>query len=399
MVISPRSSEARSCRLVDGRTSWASASRGIGAIVPIVRTGSANRPGSAKTGTIVPNHVISPKASRRSLLALTVVAGLTLTACGDSSDSSSGAPGNTDVAKGGSQFSVADAETAKLGSDERSGVFLRTVKHANGTTEIKAKPKRVVVLDTGELDDVVSLGITPVGIPATKGANSIPSYLAGKVSGAKTVGTIQEPNLEAIAALKPDLILGSKLCADKLYPQLSQIAPTVFSIRPGFPWKENFTLVGEALGMETHTVSTLNAYQSKADNLKKATTGDPKISLVRFMPGKIRLYANKSLIGVILKDAGLARPANQNVDDLAVEISAEKISEAGGGDFLFYTSYGKPAATGKTSVISGTQWKNLPAVRNGKAIRVNDDVWFLGLGPTGAGLVLDDLAKYLTPKK
>ena len=74
------------------------------------------------------------------------------------------------------------------------------------------------MLDTGELDAVLSLGITRFGIPSTEGANSIPSYLAGDVKDAKTVGTIQELNLEAIAALKPDLIIGSQLRADKLYP-------------------------------------------------------------------------------------------------------------------------------------------------------------------------------------
>jgi iron complex transport system substrate-binding protein len=62
-----------------------------------------------------------------------------------------------------------------------------------------------------------------------------PSYLAGKAQGIKTVGGISELNLEAIAALKPDLILGSKLRANDLYDKLSAIAPTVFSIRPGFP--------------------------------------------------------------------------------------------------------------------------------------------------------------------
>lgn len=104
--------------------------------------------------------------------------------------------------------------------------------HANGTTEIQAKPQRVVVLDTGELDAVLSLGITPVGIPSTEGANSVPSYLADEVKDAKTVGTIQELNLEAIAALNPDLIIGSQLRADKLYSQLKEIArPSSPSVR------------------------------------------------------------------------------------------------------------------------------------------------------------------------
>ena len=105
-------------------------------------------------------------------------------------------------------------------------------------TEIEKKPERVVVLDTGELDDVLSLGIKPVGMVTTEGASPVPSYLEDQVKGVETVGTIQELDLEKIASLEPDLILGSQLRADKLYDELDSIAPTVFSIRPGFPWKE-----------------------------------------------------------------------------------------------------------------------------------------------------------------
>lgn len=331
---------------------------------------------------------------RRALLGMITVVALGVSAgCSASTPADSG-DGNKEVALGGQRFSTADKETAAFGSDAEAGQFPRTVTHARGTTELAEKPQRVVVLDTGELDAVLSLGITPVGIPSTEGSSPIPSYLADKVADAKTVGTIQELNLEAVAALKPDLIIGSQLRADKLYDQLAAIAPTVFSIRPGFPWKENFLLAGEALGEETKAVEVLNAYQDKATALGEDIEGDPKISLLRFMPEKIRLYGNKSLIGVILQDAGLARPENQNIDDLATEISAENLAEAD-SDWVFYTSYGTPEATGEKAAIEGPIFKELSAVKNGQTHRVNDDVWFLGLGPTGAGQILDDLRGFL----
>ncbi|MCS4277271.1 MULTISPECIES: ABC transporter substrate-binding protein [Mycetocola] len=305
--------------------------------------------------------------------------------------------GNTDVATGGAHFKTADEETAKLGSTAKPGVFPREVKHSEGTTEIKTKPKRVVVLDTGELDDVLALGITPVGIPSTEGANSIPGYLADKVKKATSIGTIQQPNLEAIAALKPDLILGSKLRADKLYPQLAQIAPTVFSIRPGFPWKENLRLVAAATGDEDKAVSLLNDYQAEADKLRADIPGNPTISLLRFMPQKTRLYGNASLIGVILKDVGLARPKIQDIDELATEISSENLAQAD-GDWIFYTSYGTPEATGETAALAGPIWPTLTAVKDKHVQRVDDDVWYLGLGPIGAGKILKDLRSYLVTK-
>ncbi|MEU8224252.1 iron-siderophore ABC transporter substrate-binding protein [Kribbella sp. NPDC048915] len=329
-----------------------------------------------------------------------VVAGavLALAGCGGGSTKSADTGvGDKEVATGGRLFSTADTETAKLGSDAAPGAFPRTVKGALGSVEIPKKPERVVVLDSGELDDVLALGITPVGMATTAGQNGVPSYLADKAQGIKTVGGISELNLEAIAELKPDLILGSKLRANDLYDKLNAIAPTVFSIRPGFPWKENFLLVADAVGAEDKAVELLNAYQKRADEVKAEVSGSPTISLVRFRPGEIRLYGNLSFIGVILKDVGLPRPKVQDVQDLAVEVSQENIGQAD-GDWLFYSSYGKPDATDENKVVNGNLWKSLPPVKNGKSARVDDEVWFLGLGPIGAMKVLDDLQKLLGPK-
>ncbi|MGG7463132.1 MULTISPECIES: ABC transporter substrate-binding protein [unclassified Plantibacter] len=328
------------------------------------------------------------------VVASVAVIGL-LSGCATTTDKTGA--GNADVATGGAKFSTADEATAALGTDAKPGVFPRTITHAAGTTELAAKPKRVVVLDTGELDEVLALGVTPVGIPTTDGANPTPAYLADKVKGIETVGKIQELNLEAIAALKPDLILGSQLRADKLYPQLSAIAPTVFSIRPGFPWKENFLLASKALGDEDKAVEILNDYAQKAADLKKDVTGKPTISLLRFMPGKTRLYGNKSFIGVVLHDVGLPRPKDQDFDELAIEISPENVQQAD-ADRIFYSSYGSPDATAEQQVLDGPVWPTLSAVKADKAVAVDDGTWFLGLGPLGAAQVLKDLRKLLVTK-
>ncbi|GAA3560379.1 iron-siderophore ABC transporter substrate-binding protein [Kribbella ginsengisoli] len=336
--------------------------------------------------------------SARRLVAGAVMMAVLLAGCGSNDKKSADTGvGDTDVATGGRLFSTADAETAKLGSDAQPGAFPRTVKHALGETKIEKRPERVVVLDSGELDDVLALGITPVGMATNSGQTGVPSYLAGKAQGITTVGNVSELNLEAIAALKPDLILGSKLRANDLYDKLSAVAPTVFSIRPGFPWKEDFLLVSEAVGEETKAVQVLNDYQKRATEVKGKISGSPTISLVRFRPGEIRLYGNLSFIGVILKDIGLPRPTVQNVQDLAVEVSEENIGKAD-GDWIFYSSFGPATGTKENQVVGGAIWKALPAVKAGKVARVNDEVWFLGLGPIGAMATLDDLEKLLGGK-
>ena len=97
---------------------------------------------------------------------------------------------------------------------------------------------------------------------------------------------------------------------------------------------------------------------------------------------------------MILQDVGLPRPEIQDIEELAVEISPETITEAA-GDRIFYTSYGRPEDTGEAAVVAGPLWNQIEAVQDGRVERVSDETWFLGLGPTGAMLVLDDLQELL----
>jgi len=65
------------------------------------------------------------------------------------------------------------------------------------------------------------------------------------------VGTESEVNLEAIAKLKPDLIIGTKLRQENIYDKLAAIAPTVMSETLKGDWQENFALYADALGKKT----------------------------------------------------------------------------------------------------------------------------------------------------
>ncbi|WP_156726799.1 ABC transporter substrate-binding protein [Streptomyces apocyni] len=333
-------------------------------------------------------------------VALAAVSALALGACtSDSGDSGSkkAAPGSgsKSVAQGGDDFTKAAEQTAKMGTTAGPGEFPRTIEHARGKTELKAQPKRVVVLDVGELDNVVSLGIKPVGYAPTEGDDGIPEYLKRHAGNPKSVGTINSLNLEAINNLKPDLILGSELRAAKLYPQLSKIAPTVFSIRPGFTWKENYLLNAAALDRTDEAKAKLDAYEKKAAKLGEDLGDDkPSVTMLRYLPGMIRLYAKASFIGIILEDVGVPRPKNQQANDLATEVSPERIDEAD-ADWIFTGVYGDTKRTDRTTAEGNPLWKKLPAVKNAQAVNVPDETWYLGLGVTAADEVLNDLRAHL----
>jgi iron complex transport system substrate-binding protein len=323
--------------------------------------------------------------------ALLVAVALTLTAC-------SSTPDKPTVAQGGEDFGKAYELSNGFGTTQKPGEFPRTIKHAMGETKLEKKPERVIVLDTGELDNVVALGIKPVGIAYTDGSPTMPSYIGDKGGTPENVGTTNNLNLEAITKLNPDLILGSQLRAEALYPKLAAIAPTVFSVRPGYVWKENFLLNAAALDRQADAAKMLEDYTNKATEtgnaIEKKLGVRPTVTALRFMPGRIRLYAKKSFIGTILIDAKIGQPTSSQVDDLAAEVSAEQISKAD-GDFILYSTYGDPAKTATGAVVGGPLWSGLNAVKAGKAKPVLDETYFLGLGVLAADVVLDDMKKQL----
>ncbi|MCZ7438556.1 iron-siderophore ABC transporter substrate-binding protein [Micromonospora sp. WMMC241] len=277
----------------------------------------------------------------------------------------------------------------------------REITHAMGATKVPAEPKRVVVLDTDKIDTALSLGVTPVGAATAGEAKSWPTYFgADKLTGITEVGVLTEPDLEAINALKPDLILGSKFRQEKFYDELSAIAPTVFTEKVGVTWKENFLLDGAALGKEQQAKDLLAAYEKRAKDFG-AKLGDAdarKISIVRFIPGNIRVYGPDSFSGIVVGDTGLGRPERQRLEGKEDKrfdlVSAERVNEVD-GDVVFVTAYGEKAAAEQAKVTTGSLWKGLSAVKAGKAHVVSDEVWMTGIGVGAANKILDDLAKYL----
>ncbi|WP_246147804.1 ABC transporter substrate-binding protein [Nonomuraea turkmeniaca] len=275
----------------------------------------------------------------------------------------------------------------------------RTVKHAMGETKVPMTPQRVVVLDTDKLDTMVSLGLAPVGAAQAQENQKWPQYLGSSLSATKAVGTLQAPNIEAIMALKPDLILGSKFRQAAFYDKLSKIAPTVFTERVGVTWKENFLLDAEALGKKDQATQLLSTYETRA---KEVGTKFSKleVGIVRFMPTEIRMYGPESFSGIVVGDAGIPRPTAQQLADQEDKrfgkLSQENIAKAD-ADAIFYSAYGEAAAKSQATVTGGPLWKGLEAVKSGNAHNVDDEIWMLGIGVTAAGKILDDLDKYLAP--
>ncbi|MGW0781974.1 ABC transporter substrate-binding protein [Streptomyces sp. NPDC002913] len=311
---------------------------------------------------------------------LAVAAALTLAACG-SSDS------GTD----------SDAASSSKGKTH-------TVATAMGNVKVPVAPKRVVVLDTAELDSALTLGVKPVGSTHAGTESGFLSYLPKeKVAGIEDLGEMMTPNLEAVAALKPDLILTSKIRHGDKYDELTAIAPTVMTENTGYPWKENFQVHANALGKVPAAEKVIAGYESHVGEVTEALGGKEKaaateVSMVRFVEGAdIRIYGRQNYIATILADVGLGRPAivDKAKDGFSYDVSPEKIDLAD-ADVVFHSTYGDAEKSNETRTVGSGLWKNMTAVKGGEVFPVDDELWIQGIGYTAADSILDELQADLT---
>lgn len=282
-------------------------------------------------------------------------------------------------------------------SGESQSADVRKVTHAMGETEIKGNPLRIVVLTNEGTEALLSLGIKPVG--AVKSWTGEPWYdhIKADMEGVTVVGEESQPNLELIAGLKPDLIIGNKLRQEEVYDQLKAIAPTVFSETLRGAWQENFKLYAEAVGKAEEGNKIIAEYDARTADFK-GKAGDKlnqKVSVVRFMAGKTRIYLGDTFTGLAFSKLGITRPDSQMgyKDTFVEEITKERIPEVD-ADMLFYFTYETGDGKGtqmEEEMLKDPLWQSLNVVKNNKAIQVNDAIWNTAGGVIAANLMLDEL--------
>ncbi|CAN5498981.1 hypothetical protein BH23CHL2_BH23CHL2_27340 [soil metagenome] len=333
--------------------------------------------------------------SRRALLrgALGVSALGLLAACGDE-DEDDAANGQADQPDPtATEASSDNAETPTPDEDDAENGETRTVEHAMGTTEVPANPERVVVLDMGEMDMALALGVQPVGAALYTPEQDFADYLQGDIGEYTRVGTVGEPDLEAILALDPDLIISNKLRHEVVYDELSKIAPTVFAESLGADWKATFETVARALGKEDEHQQVMDEYWGRIEAFQDAMGGDldrMQVSIVRSFPDHIRLYMKDSFIGRIVEDTGLQRPPSQDKEIFMEEISAEHIRDLA-ADVIFLLYWNPSQGEQLSTLIDNPLWTQLAAVEAAQVFEMDDEVWGTGLGPLAAMEVISDL--------
>lgn len=138
-----------------------------------------------------------------------------------------------------------------------SDTFPVTVEHKFGETTIDAEPQRVVVVGLTEQDILLELGVTPIATTEWYGEQpyAVWPWATELLGDAEPTVLSQADGLEyeKIAALKPDLIVGTNAgLTEETYDKLAEIAPTVTSVEGSTQyfssWQDQTTQVAKAVG-------------------------------------------------------------------------------------------------------------------------------------------------------
>lgn len=287
--------------------------------------------------------------------------------------------------------------------DAGSSGETRTIRHALGTTEVPARPERVVVMDPyASLQSALAVGSPVVGSP-TFPDDPFPSFLSKrKTAGIEGLG-YDQPSIEKVATLRPDLIVGWVDWIEyfEAYEKLSEIAPTV-AVKSSYDWKENSFLVAGVLNARERMEALISDYEVRVEKLEEAMGDRPEVSVVKPREDVLEVYTNRFYAGRILEEVGIRRPENQVVDDpekTSLELSLELIPEADADVILLMVGGGgedeKAARESLRRFESNPLWKRLRAVQSGRVHEVNPDAWFITSGPQAANAVLDDPERFL----
>lgn len=214
------------------------------------------------------------------------------------------------------------------------------IQSALGEVTVQPDPQNVVVFDYSALDSLNKMAIAVAGVAKS----DLPTYLSKFDSEDYVdIGTLSEPNYEAIAALNPDLILISEEDA-QAYDQLSAIAPTVYLPHPGADYfegyAENLRTLGKIFDKESYVESELESSFGITAQLKQHISEEGFEAMVLTVNGdEIKVFGPDSQYGSIFTAFGFidAASALETSSDGTV-ITLDQLLEID-PQYLFYIDF------------------------------------------------------------
>ena len=282
----------------------------------------------------------------------------------------------TNCSSGSDDDTSADGGTAGTSS---SGAFPVTVSTAFGDVTIDEEPTRVVALGWGDAETALALGVQPVGASdwLAFGGEGVGPWAEGLYDQAPEIIETMEPSFEAIAALKPDLILDTKSDGtQERYESLEAIAPTVGMPEGVDPYlttfDEQLELVSQALG-RTDEAEAISADIDQA--FTDAAAAHPEfdgteVAVAAYTSAGWGAYVRGDSRVDFMERLGFTNSAA--VQDLAgdtfsVSVSEEQLPLLDAGLTVAFPIY-----VDATEITANPLWQAIPSVQAGHAVVLED---------------------------
>lgn len=278
-----------------------------------------------------------------------------------------------------------------------------TVTDVRGEVEIPADPQRIVDL-SGNSDILSILGYDVIGTANSDAYDytKLPSYLEETLSGAEILGYSYQDTMdvEAIMNLNPDLIVISTI-QEKMYDQLSEIAPTVMIQLEALNWKDDVRALGKVFGKEEVANEWIANYEAKAkeagNKIKSEFGEDTTYLSILANPNGFNVFDGAGFGDVLYSDMGLAKPVGmpEQTDVSLPVVSYEGLASIQ-ADYIFVMGSDEELAQIKSNPI----WNSLPAVKEGHVIELPSSPYFnQGYSSIGRELLVNEIGDMLNGTK
>jgi iron complex transport system substrate-binding protein len=262
------------------------------------------------------------------------------------------------------------------------------------------RPVRIVTLYQGATDSALALGLEPVGVVESWLERPMYRYLREELpERVRYLGLETQPDLEALAGLAPELVVGVGYRHAGLYPLLSRIAPTLIA-DTAHDFEALLELMGEATGREAEAQVLLAEWRGRVADFRcraEAQLGDAwpqRVSVANFRSDHARLYYD-GFARHILDQLGFLRPSGQWRSGWGVKLVSRESLPAMDADAIFVFMRDEPAvAELHREWTSHPLWQRLEAVQAGRVYYVDPVIWNMGAGILAAHRLLDELYEH-----
>lgn len=247
-----------------------------------------------------------------------------------------------------------------------------TVKDAQGEFTINYQPKRIVALEYSFVDALANVGVSPIGVADDKDKTRILQSVRDKIDDWQSVGTRSQPSLEAIAELKPDLIIADQNRHSAVYNELKKIAPTLLLKSRQETYQENLVsaqTIADVVGKSEQMRQRIKAHNEKIAAISKTL---PKVHAMIGISRETQflITTNESYTGSLLEALGFIVDKPLNSKNKANNPAGLEQLAASNPAWLVIVHYRDESITKKWA--DEPLWQALTAVQKHQLINTND---------------------------